>query len=106
MSKRAIVILAVLVLALGAYVLFFERTSLTSKELDERKARVLTSFVRAKVDRLEIQRKGRKVVLERDLKDGEDLTGFRMLEPMKVSADDDAVDQLLGELEWLSARRT
>ena len=112
MSKRAIVVLAILVVALGAYIALFERTSLTSKELGERKGRVLTSFVRAKVDRLEIQRKGQRVVLERDLTEGNELGGWRMLEPrgakadVNTSADDDAVDRLLGELEWLSARRT
>ena len=113
MSKRAIVVLAILVVALGAYIALFERTSLTSKELGERKGRVLTSFVRAKVDRLEIQRKGQRVVLERDLTEGNELGGWRMLASSpgqkadeNTSADDDAVDRLLGELEWLSARRT
>ena len=106
MSKRAIVVLAVVVLALLAYILKFERTSLTSKELDQRSGKVLTSFVRDKLERLEIQRKGKRVVLQR--KPGEEggFGAWQMLEPWQGEADESEVDQVLGELEWLDARRT
>lgn len=106
MSKRAIAVLGVITAALLAYVLGFERTSVTSKELAERKGRVLTSFVRDKVERLELERNHKRIVLERKPDDEGELRGFRVLEPFQAEADEDLVDQVLGELEWLSARRT
>lgn len=106
MSQRAVGILAALAALLVGYVLLFERTSVTTRELEQRKGRVLASFVRDRVDRLELQRAGKKVVLERKpLEDGT-LGSWKMLEPVVTEADQDAVDQVLGELEWLSARRT
>jgi hypothetical protein len=106
MSKRGVIALSVVAALLLGYVLAFERTSVTSKELDERKARVLVSFVRDKVDRLELERQGKRVVLERKpAKEGE-LRAFRVTAPFEAPADQDVVDRLLGELEWLSARRT
>jgi hypothetical protein len=106
MSKRGIAVLAVVAVALLGYILIFERASVTSKERGERAGRVLVSFVRDKVERLTIQRKGTQVVLVRKREDDGSFTGFRVLEPFAAKADDDAVDQVLGELEWLSARRT
>ncbi|MDB4973268.1 MAG: hypothetical protein JWN48_1609, partial [Myxococcaceae bacterium] len=106
MSKRAILLLALLALALAAYIAVFERDSVTSKERAERVGRVLVSFVRDKVDRLSIQRKGTRVVLVRKKLDDGARAGFEVKEPFAATADDDAVDQVLGELEWLSARRT
>jgi len=106
MSKRAIVALGVVAALLLGYVLAFERTSITSKELSERKARVLPSFVREKVDRLELERQGQRVVLEKKPNEEGELRGWRLLAPVASEADEDVVDRVLGELEWLSARRT
>jgi hypothetical protein len=106
MSQRAVWILAALTALLVGYVFLFERTSITSKELDQRQGRVLSAFVRDRVDRLELQRAGKTLVLERKpLEDGT-LGSWKLLEPVASEADQDAVDQVLGELEWLSARRT
>jgi hypothetical protein len=106
MNKRAVIVLSLVAAALVAYVVVFERESLTSKEVAEREDKVLPTFVRAKVDRLEVQRKGHTVVLEREQKAEEEFGGWLMLEPTREAADDDTVDHLLGELEWLAARRT
>lgn len=106
MSKRGIVVLGLVAAALLGYVLVFERASVTSKERSERSGRVLVSFVREKVARLTVQRKGTRVVLTRAPRDDGTFAGFRVLEPYAAKADDDAVDQVLGELEWLSAKRT
>jgi len=105
MSKRATLVLAVVVLALLAYILKFERSSLTSRELDQREGKVLTAFVREKVERLEIQRKGRKVVLERKSNGEGGFKSWRIMEPWQGEADESEVDHVLGELEWLDARR-
>lgn len=109
MSKRVIVLLAIVVAGLSAYIALFERGSVTSKELAERSGRVLVSFVRDKVERVEIQRKGKRVVLARKAPAGADdgsPYGWELREPLSARADSDAIDPLLGELEWLSARRT
>ena len=106
MSKRAILLLALVAAALAGYVALFERGSVTSKELAARSGRVLVDFVRDKVDYLEVQRKGKKVVLIRVKVGPGELGGWQMREPMLARADTDAVDSLLGELEWLSARRS
>ena len=106
MSKRAVVALSIVAALLFAYVALFERESVTSKELGERKGRVLPAFVRDKVERLEIERRGKRVVLERaPAKEGA-LRQFALVAPMQAPADQDMVDRVLGELEWLSARRT
>lgn len=106
MSKRAVIALALVAGLLLGYVLLFERSSATSKELDERKGRVLVSFVRDKVERLEVERQGKRVVLERKPGAEGELRSFRVTAPYQAAADADTVDRLLGELEWLSARRT
>ena len=106
MSKRAIWGLFAVVVALIAYIFIFERSSITSGELIERKARALPTFVRDRVTEFDIERGGDKLVLKRvDLEQG-DLSPWLLGETGKVEADQDAVDAVLGELEWLSARRT
>jgi hypothetical protein len=105
MSTRALVLLGIVAAALLGYVLVFERGSVTSQELAARKGRVLPTFVREKVERLSVQRKNQEVVLERK-RDKDGLGNFTLVSPIQAAADSDAVDRLLGELEWLSARRT
>lgn len=105
MSTRALVVLGIIAATLLGYVLVFERDSVTSQELASRAGRVLPSFVREKVERIVVQRKGKEVVLERK-RDAEGLGNFALVAPLKAGADGDATDRLLGELEWLSARRT
>ncbi len=104
MSTRALLVLAVITAALVGYVLAFERGSVTSKELADRAGRVLPSFVREKVERITVQRKGVDVTLARK-HEAEGLGALTMIAPFQVAADSDAGDRLLGELEWLSARR-
>ena len=105
MSKRFVLVLAVLVAALGGYVVLFERGSLTSKQLEERKSKVLRSFLRDHVLRLTLTRSGVKLVLERARESDGTLSLWRLTAPIVGAADQDAVDRLLGELEWLSPRR-
>ncbi|HEX5656103.1 MAG TPA: DUF4340 domain-containing protein [Polyangiales bacterium] len=105
MSARAIAVLGVIAAALFAYVVAFERTSVTSKELADRAGRVLPSFVRDKVERITLQRRGVEVVLARK-READGLGALELLAPIKSAADSEAGDRLLGELEWLSARRT
>jgi hypothetical protein len=104
-NKRFVLGLAAVVAALAVYILVFERGSLSSKELAERKGRVLTTFVRDHVTRLGLTRDGRTLVLERKLDDDGTFSPWKLSAPSAAEADQDSVDRLLGELEWLSARR-
>lgn len=106
MSQRAVSILFVVTALLLGYVFLFERGSVTSKELEQRKGRVLQTFVRDRVQRLEIEARGKTVLLERKPEESAGFASWRMLKPVEGDADEAAVDQVLGELEWLSPRRT
>jgi hypothetical protein len=110
---RTSIILGALSLALLAFILFFERGSLSTGEREGRKGRILEAFVRERVNRIEIQRKGVTTVLVRkEPKSNDDSlaalenTGFYVEKPYAAKADRDAVDSLLGELEWITPRRS
>src|SRR5262249_33646815 len=73
-----------------------------------RKGRVLDSFVRGKVERLEVQRRGVTTVLARVPVDDADPFsggGWRVEKPYAARADQNTVDSLLGALEWIDSRR-
>jgi len=107
MGKKTAIVLAVIAAVLLAFILVFEQHTLSSGELQERQGRLLQSFVRPRVSRLEVQRHGTKMVLERDRPVGDDEVGhWKMSAPVRTKVDEDAVDALLGELEWAEARRT
>ncbi|MFW6067718.1 MAG: DUF4340 domain-containing protein [Myxococcota bacterium] len=106
MSKRTTIVLAVIASGLLAFILLYERHTLSSGELAERGDRLLERFVRDKVDRLEIERGEERIVLIRKDEDEVDLSGaWRLVEPVEAPADEDAVESLLGSLEWANARR-
>jgi len=104
---RTSVVLAVVAAALLGYILVFERGSITSGEREQRKGNALGEFVRARVAKLEIQRKGVTTVLTRDPEADveDDAALWHVQAPYHAKADQDAVDTLLGELEWLDGRR-
>ncbi len=104
---RSTIILGVIAAALLAFILLHERDMLSSAEIEQRKNRVLTTFVRDRVTRVEIVRKGKSVVLERAPDPAlEDALGpWKQSAPMQVAVDQEAIDVLLGELEWLQPRR-
>jgi len=104
--QRTTIVLAVIAVALAAFIGLYERDTLSSGELAERRGRLLPRFVRARVDRVVIEREEGRVVLERDREDEEEVGEWNLVEPMEWPADLDAVDTLLGALEWASARRT
>jgi hypothetical protein len=107
MGVRTTIGLAVVACGLLGYIVFFERGSLTSGELDKRKADALPEFVRDRVTKLEVQRKGVWTVLERgpDPDNDLDLGGWKLVSPLRADADQDAVEDLLAALEWMSVRR-
>jgi len=104
---RNTIILGVIAAGLLAFILLHERDMLSSQDLDQRKNRVLPSFVRDRVTRIELLRDGQSVTLERapdPLQEGV-MGPWRETAPMQVAADQEAVDILVGELEWLQPRR-
>lgn len=107
---RTSIILGGVALALLTFILIFERGSVSTTEREQRKGQVLDSFVRDKVSRVEIQRKGVTTVLVRDAaKSDEDILeggGFRVEKPYSAQADHDAVESLLGALEFIVPRRS
>lgn len=107
-ARITAIVLAVAALALAAFIVLFEQHTLTSGELAGRKGRVLERFVRPRVTKLELQRGGRTIVMEREREAGEDdeLGAWKITAPIHTKADADAVDALLGALEWLDARRS
>ncbi|HEX7476562.1 MAG TPA: DUF4340 domain-containing protein [Polyangiales bacterium] len=105
---RTSVILGILAVALLAFIVVFERGSVTTTERDQRKGRVLDTFVRDRVTRIEIQRKGVTTVLTRtpDKENALGLSAWQVDKPFAAKADTEAVDSLAGELEWIDPKRT
>jgi hypothetical protein len=104
---RTSIVLALITAALLGYIFVFERGSVSTREREERKGSALPEFVRARVSKLELQRKGATVVLARDLDvDVEDDAALWQVQaPYHAKADQEAIDTLLGELEWLDGRK-
>ena len=81
--KKTTVILALLAAAMLAFILIYERGTISSRELAQRRDRVLQRFVRDRVSRLEIQRRGKTTVLVRepDEEGGLELGDWQVEEP-------------------------
>jgi hypothetical protein len=98
-------VLGLLAIGLIAYVVLFDRGTLSSRELDQRKGSVLPQLVRARVDKIEIQRKGKTTVLSRDSAGEDEASLWQVKVPYQAKADPNAVDSLLSALEWIEPRR-
>lgn len=104
MSPKATASLAILALALGAFIYFFERETVSTSEREARRGRVMETFVRDRVHRIELTRSSggeeQRFIFERE-RDKEGVWRyFRLLEPIEAAADDDAVESLLAALDW------
>ena len=106
MTRRSIVVLAAVAIALMAYIVSYERHTLGTGELEGRDNRVARDYVRARVDRIEIERPGQETIeLVRDRTEEDALGNWRMVAPLEAAADDDAIGALLGSVDWADARR-
>src|SRR6185312_14244559 len=106
---RSSIVLVVVALGLLGFIWFFERGSLSTTERELRKGRVLESFVRDRVTRVELQRRGVTTVLVKvppNPNDPLDLGGWEVAAPYKAKADSAEIDGLLSSLEWAEARRS
>lgn len=106
MGKRTTYLLLLLVLGLGGYIAFVERGALSSAELDARRGQMLSRFVRARLSTLSFQRGDEPEVRLERVRDGEGELGlWKLTAPVSWPADEEALDSLLGAMEWANARR-
>lgn len=99
MKPRNLIILAVIVVAVAAYIFFYERHQLTSDEARERAAKVFPDFDQDTVQSLEISNNHGEFHLA---KTGDN---WRLVSPIDFPADSSAVSSLLGSLENLEQER-
>ncbi|MEM9071163.1 MAG: DUF4340 domain-containing protein [Myxococcota bacterium] len=105
--KRTNLVLAAVAASLFAFIVFYEKDTLSSGELEETRNQLLPRFVRARVDQMVIEREGERLEIVREREDPEDLLGtWRMSAPIDALADDDAVGSALSAVQYASARRT
>lgn len=111
MRKQTVLVLGVIAAALLAFIVFFERNTLSTREVEARRGRVLERFVRSRATQLELTRGDDTITMVRDREEDETLSTFdvgtwRITAPIAVAAETDSVDSLLTALEYLEARRT
>src|SRR5690606_29541925 len=111
LDKRTTLVLSVIAGSLLAFILIFERGTLSTSDLARRSGHVLTRFLRDEVSRVELVRGSDvPIVFEREPlpDDAEDyqVADFAIAAPIRAKADQDAVSSFLGALEWLMASRT
>jgi len=98
-KTKNLVILAAVVIVVGAYVFLFERHQPTSEDAQQEAEKVLQDFDRDDVEAIEIESEAGRVRLE---KTGEE---WRLRKPLDFPADDSVVSSTLGSLANLSADR-
>ncbi len=105
---RTTIVLGVIAVVMAAFIIFFERDTITSRDLEERKGHLLQRFVRERVEKLEIERGGKKTVLIKEPGDAEGFedSTWKLTQPWQAQADASTVDSLLGTIEWMDAKRT
>jgi len=90
--------LAAIAIALGVWI-WIDRGSITGSERAARPNNVLPAFRRDELSRVEIDKANEKLVLSRDVDRDAD-AAWRVESPFAGPADPNAVDQLLGALEF------
>jgi len=99
MKTRNLVILTAIVLAVGAYIVLFERHRPSSEDVRRDADAVLPGLERERVTGLRIERDGAVLRLA---KEGE---AWRLVEPIAYPADEATVSSALGSLSNLKAER-
>jgi hypothetical protein len=106
---RTSIILGGIALVLLAFIVFFERDTLSTRELEGRKGRILEAFVRERVTRIDLQRKGVTTTLTRSEFDPDnplETGGWNVEQPYAAKAERETVEALTGALEWINPRRS
>jgi hypothetical protein len=99
MKTRNVIILAVIVLAVGAYLFFYERHQPTTHEVAERADKVFPTLERDEVESIEVVNSHGEFQLVRD---GDD---WKLLKPIEFPADTPTVNSLLSSLVGLRKER-
>ena len=105
MSRRSVYVLGLIALALAGFVVFVDRGSVATSEVEARAGRMLPRFVRERLSRIELDRDEERVVLERDVDAAPGTDVWRMSAPVRAPAAEEHVSALLGVLDWATARR-
>lgn len=105
MNRKTTAVLLCAAFGLFSYIAAFERNVLTGEELDGRQERLFERFARVRVERIEIVRGDTTIRLEKPVLEDGSIGEWRMLSPMETLADENAINALLGALEWSDARR-
>jgi hypothetical protein len=105
-NRTVLIVLAIAVLLL-AFIVFFERDTMTTDELAGRQDRVFVEFRRELVERIAIVgTAGIEVAVERTAGSGEEAAQWRIVSPLEVDADESAVRGVLGAIDFLLKDRT
>ena len=104
---RTTITLGAICAVVFGFIWLYERQTLSTGEVAERQGRLLERFVRARCEKIEVQRHGQTLTLVRQRADDEEseLGVWKITTPVTAEADDDAVSALLGALEWMDDRR-
>lgn len=105
-SKRTTFVLMAVAIGLMSYIVLYEQHTLSTGEVAERENQVLARLVRDRVERIQIERGDATIVMVRERADEGELGEWRLEEPLRDAADQEAVSSMLGSLEWAAARRT
>lgn len=103
---KASIVLGVIAALLLGFILIFEKGTLGTRDIENRQGQVLPEMVRDRVTKLEIQRQGKTLVLERNPEGIDEEALWKVKAPYQAEADQDAVDTVLGDMEWLTPKRT
>lgn len=111
LDKRTTLVLSIVAGALLAFILIFERGTLSTSDLARRSDHVLKRFIREEVSKVELVRgDAEAIVFEREPPKDDAIPGelpdFRIAAPVAARADQNAVGSFLNALEWLMAKRT
>ena len=103
---RTLLVLAFIAAGLLGFILLVDRGTVSDDDLARREGRVLQRFFRDRIGEITIKAGGKTTTLIRRPEEGELALGTWYVEqPYVAEADQAAVDLLLGELEWMDARR-
>jgi len=100
MRSRNLIILALIVAAIAAYIFLYERNQLTTEELQERADKIFPDLALDELQTIEIRNTHGKFRIERS---GED---WRLLEPIEFPADSPSVSSLVNSLTNLEVERS
>jgi hypothetical protein len=107
MRPRALVLVAILVVGLGAFIWFFERDLPSTEERRELSGRIVPVEI-DDIDAVVVESDGERVRLERSATGEESIVerSWRVAAPVSAPADVDKVESLLRQLTMLEKERT